>query len=103
MLIKIDKKNGYTLIELMIVLAIIGILAAIAIPNFIQLQAKAKQSEAKSNLSSIFIGQSSYFTEYNKFCTTFPLLNWKYEGVSKYEYFLSSGETTGSVIVPTMP
>ena len=50
-------KKGFTLIELMIVVAIIGILAAIAIPNFLQFQAKSKQSEAKSNLGAIFTGR----------------------------------------------
>ncbi|WP_414645174.1 type IV pilin protein, partial [Candidatus Deferrimicrobium sp.] len=47
-------KKGFTLIELMIVVAIIGILAAIAIPNFLRFQAKSKQSEAKTNLGGIF-------------------------------------------------
>lgn len=52
------KKNmqGFTLIELMIVVAIIGILAAIAIPNFIRFQARARQSEANTNLKSLFTG-----------------------------------------------
>jgi type IV pilus assembly protein PilA len=53
---------GFTLIELMIVVAIIGILAAIAIPNFLKFQAKSKQAEAKVNLSGIFVAQSSYFS-----------------------------------------
>ena len=47
------KQEGFTLIELMIVVAIIGILAAIAIPNFLQYQMKSRQSEAKTNLMAI--------------------------------------------------
>jgi len=47
------KQEGFTLIELMIVVAIIGILAAIAIPNFLQYQMKSRQSEAKTDLQAI--------------------------------------------------
>jgi prepilin-type N-terminal cleavage/methylation domain-containing protein len=53
---KIRTAKGFTLIELMIVVAIIGILAAIAIPNFIRFQARARQSEANTNLKSLFTG-----------------------------------------------
>ena len=58
-----EGKKGFTLIELMIVVAIIGILAAIAIPNFLRFQAKSKQSEAKTNLGGIFTAEIAYFGE----------------------------------------
>jgi type IV pilus assembly protein PilA len=57
------KKNAFTLIELMIVVAIIGILAAIAVPNFIKFQCRAKQSEAKSNLGALYTQEESYKAE----------------------------------------
>ena len=63
------SSKGFTLIELMIVVAIIGILAAIAIPNFMTYQAKARQSEAKVGLGGIFTSGVSYFAENNTYDT----------------------------------
>lgn len=55
------KKSGFTLIELMIVVAIIGILAAVAIPAFINYMTRAKTSEASVNIKSIAEGAVAYF------------------------------------------
>ena len=61
------RRGGFTLIELMIVVAIIGILAAIAIPNFLKFQLKAKTSEGKTNLAAIRTAEESVFAEYGAY------------------------------------
>jgi type IV pilus assembly protein PilA len=62
-----NRRGGFTLIELMIVVAIIGILAAIAIPNFLRFQLKAKSSEGKTNLAAIRTAEESFFAEFNRY------------------------------------
>lgn len=57
----LNKKSGFTLIELMIVVAILGILAAIAIPAFVTYIRRAKTVEATENLSKMFDAAASYY------------------------------------------
>jgi type IV pilus assembly protein PilA len=62
-----SAERGFTLIELSIVLAIIGVLAAIAIPNFMRFQSKARQSEAKVLIGAIAAREMQYKLETGAF------------------------------------
>ena len=60
MISRYRESKGFTLIELMIVVVIIGILAALAIPRFMQATVKTKQSEAKAILKQIYVNERTY-------------------------------------------
>lgn len=61
------NRKGFTLIELMIVVAIIGILAAIAIPSFLAMQMRAKRSELPTNLDAVRTAEKAYHAEWDTF------------------------------------
>ena len=106
------NRKGFTLIELMIVVAIIGILAAIAIPNFLRFQLKSKSSEGKVNLAAIRTAEESYLAEFGNYeaaapapgtapTTTktvwpatapgFDTLGWSPEGSVFFQYAITTG------------
>ncbi len=110
------SQKGFTLIELMIVVAIIGILAAIAIPNFIRFQLKAKTSEGKVNVAAIRTAEEAFFSEFGTYVasaaspadnggtaktvfsevgTGFTTLGWAPEGMVffNYQVVVSTGRT----------
>ncbi len=84
------KKRGFTLIELMIVVAIIGILAAIAIPNFIRFQARSKQGEAKANLKSMFTAERSFYQEKDRYSAYVDEIGFAPERGNRYTYRLGA-------------
>ncbi len=67
MMSKSMKQSGFSLVELMVVVGIIGILAAIAVPKLQRFTAKAKQSEARIELKSLDTMQQAYYSERSTF------------------------------------
>jgi type IV pilus assembly protein PilA len=80
------NRKGFTLIELMIVVAIIGILAAIAIPNFIKFQARSKQSESKANLKGYYTAEKSYYQAHDVYCSDMTIVGYSPERGNRYTY-----------------
>src|SRR5260221_4163367 len=65
-------KRAFTLIELLIVVAIIAILAAIAVPNFLEAQTRAKVSRVKADMRASVTGLEAYHVDYNRYIPPVP-------------------------------
>jgi type IV pilus assembly protein PilA len=73
----LNKKKadgGFTLVELLVVVIIIGILAAIALPSYLNLTASSKQSEGRQNITSLVHAQQVWISENNGYASTFDVL-----------------------------
>ncbi len=92
-----NNNKGFSLIELMVVVGIIGILAAVAVPNLLKFQAKAKQSNAKTELSALYGTEKAYMVEYNTYTPNFMALGYAPDGVPA-----KTGCTVAAPAAPTI-
>jgi prepilin-type N-terminal cleavage/methylation domain-containing protein len=97
------SQKGFTLIELMIVVVIIGILAALAIPRFMRATTKSKQSEAKQILKQIYVMQRAYRQEKDTYTAngasasaggTFATLGVDIMSTARYTYAITADSTS---------
>ncbi|KYG62839.1 type IV pilin protein [Bdellovibrio bacteriovorus] len=92
-----NSQRGFSLVELMVVVAIIGILAAIAVPSVNKYMAKARQSEAKTNLSSLYTAEKAFYSEYNTYDSRFAAVGYTPEGSLRYNVGFSATGTVAGI------
>ena len=98
------SNNGFTLVELMITVAILGVLAAVAIPAYSNYINRAKQADAIIGLKAAQMAQEQYFSENNAYSGTIDILPGFSDATindsyAKGEYTLSASATTAPSFV----
>lgn len=80
----LKSQAGFSLVELMVVVAIIGILAAMSVGQVQKQIAKARQSEAKSNLAALYTSETAFRSEFNTFVGDFAMIKLELSGKLRY-------------------
>ncbi len=96
------KYGGFTLIELMITVGILGLLTTIAIPAFMRFQLRAKSAEAKANLAAIRVAEESYFGSFGLYSSALPAVP-STVGPTKTDWPLPPSSTHGFNVLGFRP
>ena len=97
------SRSGFTLVELLIVVAIIGVFATVGVPTFRTMVQKAKKSEAKVNLGGIYTSETAFFSEYGTYGSNLAGIGFTTDGGNSRVYtigFVVVGCTGGGILPP---
>ncbi len=94
------NNKGFSLVELMVVVAIIGILASVAIPQFSKFQARSRQSEAKAQLSGVYTAQKSFSAEWSYYYDGLRTVGYSPDATAGLRYNVAIGAGAASSAVP---
>lgn len=92
--------EGFSLVELMVVVGILGILASIALPNFSKQSNRAKQAEAKVALNGIFSAENTYFIQSGSYTGCLSNLGYNGSGLTIYKVGFKTASVTTVVGLP---
>ncbi len=83
----LNSHLGFTLVELMVVVSIIGLLSSVAIPSFRKYQAKSKMSEAKLHLATAYTAEATFFADFNIYATCLAYMGYDLSGFTDQRFY----------------
>ncbi len=98
------SRSGFTLVELLIVVAIIGVLSTIGVPTFKKMVQKAKKSEAKVGLGALYTVETAFYSEYGTYGNNINAVGFELDGVAATRIYTSGfpGNNCSSATVGTI-